>query len=268
VYLKKIAILAPGIENWEFAKKLFNNLETYEPAPLPKNLNSLLPANERRRCSRTSQLALGLIQQIVKPVHPPTDDTNIFNPHSCRYVFTSCNGDLTVFHQISTALTLPGYPVSPIKFHNSVHNAPAGYSSIALKSTAPSTSICAFDDSFANGLMESVVQLTIESQDTLLLGYDEVPPEPLYSLFPVDNEFACAFLLSKKPLNANYKLEIETTNGKEINSMQDLLLEQLRNSNPQAKVLPLLFNLATNTNSTIYLSYNKQQLAIHVTCIK
>lgn len=256
------------MESWERVKKLFNKREEYNDSPLTKNLSSLLPPNERRRCSRTSQLALGVIEQILKPAFQGADKTNDFNPHSCRYVFTSCNGDLTVFHQISTALTLPGHPVSPIKFHNSVHNAPAGYSSIALKSTAPSSSITAFDDSFANGLMETAVQVMIESQDTLLVAYDEIPPEPLYSLYPIDNEFSCALLMSKKSDSAEYKLEIEITNGKEINTMQDPIFEKLRNSNPQAKALPLLFDLATNNSSTIYLSYNKQQLAIHISYMK
>lgn len=149
-----------------------------------------------------------------------------------------------------------------------MHNAPAGYSSIALKSTAPSTSITAFDDSFANGLMESAVQVAIESQDTLFVAYDEVPPEPFYTLCPIDNEFACALLMSTRSHNAEFKLEIEISNGEEITVMQDPVFEQLRNSNPQAKALPLLFNLATKNSSSIYLSYNKQQLAIHLSYMK
>ena len=45
--------------------------------------------------------------------------------------------------------------LSPTRFHNSVHNAPAGYWSIATQSREPSTSLCRDDESFQAALLEA-----------------------------------------------------------------------------------------------------------------
>ena len=49
--------------------------------------------------------------------------------------------------------------VSPTRFHNSVHNAAAGYWTIGAGAMQPATAISAFDASFAQGLLEAMVQL-------------------------------------------------------------------------------------------------------------
>ncbi len=46
-------------------------------------------------------------------------------------VFACSGGDTDVINRLCSALMLPGCPVSPQQFVNSVHNAPAGYWSIA-----------------------------------------------------------------------------------------------------------------------------------------
>ena len=75
-------------------------------------------------------------------------------------------GDIT--HQICEALARPEREVSPTSFHNSVHNAPAGYWSIATGSRLASTSICAYDVSFAAGLLEAAAYATVEHQPVML----------------------------------------------------------------------------------------------------
>src|SRR5690606_40428753 len=70
----------------------------------------------------------------------------------CAAVFASSGGDYPIIDQICKALCEPERLVSPTQFHNSVHNSAAGYWSIATGSRAPSTSISAFDDTFAAGL--------------------------------------------------------------------------------------------------------------------
>ncbi|MBE9525574.1 MAG: beta-ketoacyl synthase chain length factor [Proteobacteria bacterium] len=256
IYLKAISIIAPGIKNWKEAKAIFNEEIAYEAQAVTKKLDTFLAPNTQRRASRNIQLALASVQQIC--LDSPFDSEKLL------YVFTSCNGDLTIFHQINSALNLPGHPVSPTKFHNSVHNAPAGYTSIALNTQSPSTSIASFQDSFANGLLEATVQSLSTQKDCLLVAYDEIPPEPLLSLFPVKADFSCAFILSTNAENALCRLDISITKGQKISSMKNSQFERLRHCNPQAKVIPLLHTIACKENQSIFMGYNQLQLKIKV----
>ena len=256
LYLKGVSLIAPGLKNWQTAQQVLTGIDDYQYCVVDKKLSTFLPPNENRRCSRTTQLALSAIQQLL--THYP------FNPHKIRYIFSSCNGDLNIFHHISQALTQVNRPVSPIKFHNSVHNAPAGYGAIVLQSQQASTSITAYQDSFACGLLEASVQSLSNQQDCLFCAYDEIPPERLSSLVPIIDDFSYALLLSSDHEQAIARLDISITKGKMISTMNNKALEQLRQSNPQAKILPLLHAIANKQNTTLYFDNNQQQIAIQV----
>ncbi|MCK5649557.1 MAG: beta-ketoacyl synthase chain length factor [Gammaproteobacteria bacterium] len=267
LYIKAIGITAPGINNWHEAEKLFRIEEPYVLRPVAKKLETLLPANERRRATRVTQLALSAAQQIGK-----AEELN-----QCLQIFSSSNGDLTTFNQISLALDMDGHPVSPTRFHNSVHNAPAGYWSIATQSQTPSTSITAYTDSLAAGLLEAAVQLNAgdneQHRDCLLVCYDEISPVPFYPEFNITEEFSCALRLSLSADNALAKLELTLGNGtKSMSRMSDDTLEQLRLSNPQAMVLPLLDAVAQlnaeQQAETITLPYFEQGMSILVSPLK
>ncbi len=259
--INAIAMVAPGMPNWAQAQQMLSGKQSYHHAPTTKKLTTFLPANEARRCSRTISLALSSITQLL-------ENSNV-NEQEIRYIFSSCNGDLSIFHHISTALSQTGRPVSPTKFHNSVHNAPAGYCAIALGAQTPSTSITAYQDSVANALLEAAVQVASQKQACLLTGYDEIPPEPLLSLFPIADDFAYSLLISpahkahvQEP--ALCRLSIAITQGQKTSTMDKQAFEKLRTANPQAKILPLLEAIAKQEEKTIILNDNQQQIAIHV----
>lgn len=259
-YIKTIGIIAPGMSNWNEAVKVLSQPEQYSPAPIEKKLETLLPANERRRAARVTQLAMYAAQQ--------TGDQNYLN--QCLQVFSSANGDITTFHHISLALAMAGRPVSPTRFHNSVHNAPAGYWSIATQSQTSSTSITANTESFSAGLLEAAVQLNAsdnrQDRDCLLVCYDEILPKPFQPLIPITEEFACALLISQSSDNALCKLDISTGNGtKPVSQSPDDALEQLRQANPQAFALPLLEAIANQRHETIILPYFEQGLNVLLT---
>src|SRR6185436_6052055 len=86
--------------------------------------------------------------------------------------------------------------ISPTRFHNSVHNAAAGYWSIATRSREPSTSLCCYDASFAAGLLESAAQVASDPRQVALISYDEPYPEPLHATRPIASEFGVALILS------------------------------------------------------------------------
>ncbi len=86
--------------------------------------------------------------------------------------------------------------VSPTRFHNSVHNAPAGYWHIASACREPSTSISCYDASFAAGLLEAAAQIATEEPGVLLIAYDLPYPAPLASVRPIKESFATALHLT------------------------------------------------------------------------
>lgn len=260
MYIKSVGILAPGMHNWSDAVKALTQAEAYQPEPISKKLDTLLPPNERRRATRISQLALNVAQQACQSI----------KPDQCLQIFSSSNGDISTFHRISMAMTMPGRPVSPTLFHNSVHNAPAGYWSIATQSQTQSTSITSFRDSFSSGLLEAAVQLNADDnkdhKDCLLVSYDELPPAPFLAQTGISEAFSCALLLSPNSNQAIAQLDLSIGQGDQrISTVSIPDLEKLRQSNPQAQVLSLLEPLALDNTSTITLPYFEQGLTVSMT---
>lgn len=265
MYLNAVGVIAPGIHNWHEAARALNHPDNYSPSPVAQKLVTLLPANERRRATRVTQLALYAAQQTDSP-----SESRQAGLSQCLQVFSSCNGDVSTFHQISLTLAMKGRPVSPTRFHNSVHNAPAGYWSIATQSQTPSTSITAYTDSFSAGLLEAAVQLNASDnssgRDCLLVCYDEIAAQPFHPQIQITEEFACALRLSQSAENALCKLDIAIGNGTQaVTHLPNQAMEQLRLANPQAVVLPLLDAAASQQHKKIILPYFEQGLEVLIT---
>ena len=252
-----IGIIAPGMDDWQSSKSILQGQKAYgTESELAVLTPSLLPANERRRTTPLIKLALCCAQQALEAWPGKIE--------SLASVFASSCGDLRIVDQVMNALQMEGKPVSPTHFHNSVHNAPGGYCSIAIGSNAASTSLSAFDDSFSVGLIEAVTQVIVEQQDVLLVVYDMPPPPALYPFRPMQTAFATAFILShEKAENLNAIIEIELSDDTKLSQMNDSGLEELRTGNPAARSLPLLQLLATDgltdTLATVHLPYSHRQ---------
>jgi hypothetical protein len=68
-----------------------------------------------------------------------------------RGVFASANGEGAILHGLLEMLASDSPEVSPTQFHNSVHNAVAGYWAMGAQSRQPMTCLGANMDSFAAG---------------------------------------------------------------------------------------------------------------------
>jgi hypothetical protein len=180
-------------------------------------------------------------------------------------VFASADGDLQIAHRICAALAETPRFISPTDFHNSVHNAAAGYWSIASHAQGPSTAIAAYNHSFAVGLMEALGMVLIEQQATLLVAYDVPGPTPLLEKRPVQNQVGMGLILTPKR-TANTLARLST---KPISSaatpMNESALEVMRSGNPAARALPLLQLLAYGRSGSIALSLpNDASVEIHL----
>src|SRR5262249_34582118 len=148
--------------------------------------------------------------------------------------------------------------VSPTRFHNSVHNAPAGYWAIALSNRAPSTSLCANDASFGAGLLEAIAYIATENEPSLLVAYDLPHPEPLKPLWPIDDPFASAFVLVRDERGdrlASIEVTLESGDGCEPASTWPPMLPVSLAANPAALCLPLVALLARDDVRSAYVRY-------------
>jgi hypothetical protein len=146
--------------------------------------------------------------------------------------------------------------LSPTRFHNSVHNAAAGYWSIATGSTAASTSLCAHDDSFAAGLLEAMAQTAAANRPAALIAYDVPYPSPLFAVRPVGAIFGVALVLSPTPTQIAFaQLDLILRPGPATATPAAPALEELRQTTPAARCLPLLEALAKPMATELSLGY-------------
>jgi hypothetical protein len=159
-------------------------------------------------------------------------------------VFTSSGNDGDNCHELCSALASVAREVSPTRFMNSVHNAAAGYWSLAAHSMRPATALCAYDGSFSAGLLEALTQVRALREPVLLVAYDADYPEPLRAVRPIPDGFATALLLTPADDSAAFAtLELRLTD-EPATMLPDAPLEALRRAIPAARSLPLLTLLA------------------------
>jgi hypothetical protein len=190
VFVEAVGVLAPGLPDWAHAQPVLSGAGDYCAAamdpPLPA---SLLPA-ERRRSSPTVRLAIAVAEQALQQTRLAADQMAM--------VFSSCEGAGVITHQLCEVLA-GSRDVSPTQFHNSVHNAPSGYYSIAMNARLGASSIAHGRWSFAAGLLAAVTQVCAEQLPVLFVCYDSPLPAPLSEVMPITEATAIALVLTPEP---------------------------------------------------------------------
>ncbi len=185
--LYAVGVLAPGIGS--LSELLALRRTGHAPATTVLELPSpnALPANERRRASQVVRLALACAEQALQ--------TSPFAIETLRIVCASDEGTGEVSQQMLEALATTRL-VSPLLFHNSVHNAPSGYLSIGYQNRQSATSVSLGQESFASGLLCAASEACTSGQPVLFLAYDPPMTEPLRSLLPVFQVTANAWIIA------------------------------------------------------------------------
>ncbi|MCF6353817.1 MAG: beta-ketoacyl synthase chain length factor [Candidatus Polarisedimenticolaceae bacterium] len=256
VYIEAIGLIGPGLASWQQAAAILADDGEYQTCELPTLKPGMLKPNERRRTTLTIKLALQAVQDALASNRYPDLST----------VFASSDGDMDIVDRICQALCLPDRPVSPTFFHNSVHNAPAGYCSIATGFHAPSTSLSGLNGSFAVGLLDAAVQATVEQQPVMLVSYDTPWPGALNRFRAQRSPFGVALVLSpQESAQSVVELTLLPGTGGDESKMVDSGLEQLRVHTPAASSLPLLEAIAQNSTARLVLPYLvDEQIAVEV----
>ena len=258
VFVEGVGLLGPGLNGWEACRPLLAGEAPYVSLPTIVAASPLLPPAERRRTGVPVKLALAVGHEAF--VNAGRD------PATTATVFTSSGGDGENVHEICASLATVEREVSPTRFHNSVHNAAAGYWSIATRSQEPSTSLCGYDVSFAAGLLETAVQITVDERPVALIAYDQPYPEPLHSARRIGANFGVALVLTPQATSRTFAvLDVSLVPKKNRPTvmtvaarpagMTDAGLEAVRASVPAARSLPLLAALAREATEIILLDY-------------
>lgn len=186
-HIAAIGILAPGLANWDEARRVASGASPLVVAPLTPPAPRCLPPAERRRSSVTARLAIAAAEQALEHAAMPAADM--------RMVFAAAEAAGEVTNQLCEVLA-GTREVSPTLFHNSVHNAPLGYLSIATGARRSGTSLCRGDWTFAAGLAHAAIEAQCEDSPVLLVAYDSPMPAPMRDAKPMVEPTALALVLT------------------------------------------------------------------------
>jgi len=205
--------------------------------PPARPMAATLPANERRRAPESVLLAIEVAGQAVAM------SGRAANELAC--VFTSSHGDQTITDYMCATLATAPTELSPTRFHNSVHNAPVGYWTIATGCHAASTAVCAHTLSFGAGLLEAVSLVLADHRPVLLVCSDITGTGPLREVTGCTQSFGAAMVLapvSDAPVTATVGLRL-SSGGRAAATPLAEPLAAWRAGNPAARALDLLVPL-------------------------
>lgn len=249
VFVEGVGLLGPGLAGWQASRAVLAGEQAYQPAPTVVAASELLPAAERRRTPVPVKLALAVGQEAFQNAGRDAADT--------ATVFASSSSDGETLHQMCETLVSAEREVSPTRFHNSVHNAAAGYWSIATRSREASTSLGCYDASFSAGLLEAATQVVSSGRPVALIAYDQPYPEPLHAVRPMAGSFGTALVLAPELTGGTFAaLELAFLPGREQPTrMLQAELEATRRGNPAARSLPLLAALTRKEGGNVVLDF-------------
>ncbi|MEP7084103.1 MAG: beta-ketoacyl synthase chain length factor [Betaproteobacteria bacterium] len=246
-YIEGVGLLGPGFDSWPAARAVLAGAAPYSPRATVLPLPTALPPSERRRASRAIKVALATGHEAIAAAK--------LDPATLATVFASSAGDGFNCHEICAALASNDRQLSPTRFHNSVHNAPAGYWGIASGAMASSSVICAYDASFGAGLLEALAQVTAERMRCVLIAYDTDYPEPIRSVRPLPDAFGIALVLAPEVGPTSLLRIVATLTADPPSALEHPILENLRRSIPAARGLPLLVALARSDDANVVIDY-------------
>jgi len=258
VYIDGVGLLGPGISNWREGRAILRNESAYSPQKTVYPAVEALPPAERRRSSPVVKLAITVGLEAVEQAG--------MSAQELPAVFASSGGDNFNCHAICEQLATDDKFISPTRFHNSVTNVTAGYWGIATGAESSSTVVCAYDASFGAGLLETLAQVITDNRSCILVAYDTDYPEPLKSVRPIPDGFGVSMVFS--PLRTPRSMaQIKVAfSPKNTEALSDKNLEEIRESIPAARSLPILRALAHKEPGQVIVDYfDHSRLAVDIT---
>ena len=239
VFVQGISVWAPKLPNWQTARAVIRGEAALPEIGAKRPTGTLLAANERRRAPDTVLLALEVAAAACADAQ--------LNPKILPSIFACTHGDLTVCDAMSTTLAASPELVSPIKFHNSVHNAAVGYWTIATDAIEASTALSASNETFAEGLLEAAVYALSEQRPVLFVAYDIQVVGGLASVTKSDGLFGVALVIAPEAndhTKSSLDIELVDLSASTVTETPTSPAEAAVSGNALARMLPALERIA------------------------
>jgi len=234
VWIEGIGLWAAHLPGWDIARAILRDEAGTPPAPAPRPVPALLPPNERRRAPDTVAVSQEVAHAACKAAGR--------DPRSLASVFASVHGDLAITHYMCETLASDPSLLSPTKFHNSVHNAAAGYWTIATGCMQPYTAVSAWHHTFAAGLLEALLQSTCNHDPVLYVAYDVEARGALATMAPSSGMLGAAVVLApERTCSASWQVDWDSVSVAQAGGDGPHLRP---GDNAMAACLPLLTALA------------------------
>lgn len=232
-----LGLWSPCFSNWnEFSTGIYSGNWQSAAGLQP----DLIPARERRRAPLSVKLAVEVMSQACEMA--------CLDPADAAVVFSSAMGDMQITDYLCRTLSASPRLVSPTRFHNSVHNAPAGYWTIACRCHAPTNAISAYAYTAPMAFLEAAIQACEDDVPVLLVTQEMSAPHALYNICPSDQPFSLAILLTPPRHCANplasiqFSVTAESVNWPELPEE----LNQDLGGNFGARLMPLFAAIAAS----------------------
>jgi hypothetical protein len=228
--------------SWSSLAELLQNNDLVSGEVLEKIAGpkpQIIPANERRRAPLPVRLA-------VESSCQASQMANI-DPKDLSCVFVSGFGDTQLTDYMCSVLASESKELSPTKFHNSVHNAAAGYWTISTGCQQAANSVAGFQHSVALTLMEGILQCVEENKPVLLTFFDAPVTAMLTDILGQGNSFSFALIVVPDNYYSghDYCKKIKATikyhrcEWPNLAAQNNTLIQYYMN-NPSARILPFL----------------------------
>jgi hypothetical protein len=195
-----VAFWHSRLPGWDVAQQVFRGESEPLAAASARPAPTLLAPTERRRAPDTVAIALEVASKACEAARCA--------PGEIASVFASTHGDLAISDYMCETLVNTPTLISPVKFHNSVHNAAAGYWSIGTGNYAAYTALSAFEYTFATGLLETVTQVICDNRPVLYVAFDIEAKGPLATIAPSRGLFGTALVITPGAANASKQMTL------------------------------------------------------------
>ncbi len=192
--IKSVGGWGQNYTNWQELSELLttgNTTENTATSPKPE----IIPANERRRAPLPVKLAVESSWQATLSAD--------LDPKNLACVFVSGLGDTQLTDYMCKVLATESMQLSPTKFHNSVHNAAAGYWTISTGCMKAANSVAGFNESVSLALLEAITQCVQEQAPVLITFYDAPSSEILKPLLKNEQSFSASLII--EPILNDFK---------------------------------------------------------------
>lgn len=250
VSIEGVAFWASRLPGWDVAQAVIRGDQPAPATASPRPSPTLLAPTERRRAPDTVAVALEVAARAC--------EASGRKPADLPSVFASTHGDTAISDYMCSTLAATPALISPIKFHNSVHNAAAGYWSIGTGSLAPYTAISAYEYTFGTGLLEAATQAVCEHRPVLYVVFDIESKGALATVAPSRGLLGAALVLAPgaQQQQRNLILTTETVSTLSLTPARSAAAPLVAD-NAMAPCLPLFEVLAHPSPRTVRMSLSR-----------